>query len=168
MESPNDKKPTVNRFTILIIFILMFVLVGGTILIGTTQQTRPIEPTQQTRPTSSQSYNLTPEQYEENTRRAREHAAEQPASPPQSLKTKETVQEDLLSTLRTVPGVISIRQDGATLWVGVSLNTLGNPPTERAQEVADYIAKIYKGSIGQGICVRVYYGDERQLARSCT
>ena len=55
-------------------------------LIGVTQQTRPIEPTQQTKPTGSQSYNLTPEQYEENIRWARERAAQQvdPLSQPPS------------------------------------------------------------------------------------
>jgi len=77
-------------------------------------------------------------------------------------------EEELLGTLRNIPGVTNVRKDASTLWIGVTLSALGTPPKERAQEIADYVSKTYKGHVGKGICVRVYYGNENQLARSCS
>lgn len=79
-------------------------------------------------------------------------------------------EDELFTTIRQTPGVKSVRRDGFSLWVGVSLGALGQPPRERAKELADLIARKYLGHVGgQGICVHVYYGESisNELASSC-
>jgi len=83
MAPPDDERPTVNRSGSWVAFTVLFVLGVGGLFLGLAMQG------QDKKTTGSRSYDLTPEQYEENTRWARKRAAEQPApsrQPPSSQK----------------------------------------------------------------------------------
>jgi hypothetical protein len=83
MAPSDDERPTVNHPGSWVAFAVLFVLGVGGLFLGLTMQG------QNNKTTGSRSYDLTPEQYEENTRWARERAAEQPApsrQPPSNQK----------------------------------------------------------------------------------
>ncbi|HML94177.1 MAG TPA: hypothetical protein PKC29_01980 [Thermodesulfobacteriota bacterium] len=101
-----------------------------------------------------------------------------PSAPPQTPKpTKDDTaakeafkkrQEAFAAYILDTPGVIAAEwQSPISLWVKVDLYTLGNPPKERAKEVADIIADAGVGVLNQPLCIRVCYGNWNELAKSC-
>lgn len=101
-----------------------------------------------------------------------------PSQPPQTPKPTEDDtaarealkkrQDAFAAYILDTPGVIAAEwQTPISLWVKVDLNALGNPPKERAKEVADMIANAGVGVLNQSLCVRVCYGNWNELAKSC-
>ncbi len=78
-------------------------------------------------------------------------------------------QAEFASLISSTPGVTHVEWTSPfSLWVGVDLNTLGSPPKERAKESADLISNAAKNALGQGVCVHIYYGNNNELAKSCS
>jgi len=80
-------------------------------------------------------------------------------------KGKGISEEVYLNKLRSAPGVIVVHKESSTIWVKVQGTAEFR---NRAQELAEMSARLYKYEVGGSICVRYYYGDRHTIGRACT
>jgi len=83
---------------------------------------------------------------------------------PSSLQIK--FAQDLV---RSVPGIENAwwSQD-ISLWAEIDIATFASNPKLFAQQIADKLSFAAAVKFGHSVCVRVYYGNQRVLARSCS
>lgn len=82
----------------------------------------------------------------------------------QQSMAKKKFAQDLVAS---VPGIINAwwSQD-VSLWVEIDITTFASNPKLYAQQIADKLSWAASKKFGY-VCVHVYYGKQRQLAKSC-
>ena len=82
----------------------------------------------------------------------------------QQSMAKKKFAQDLVAS---VPGIINAwwSQD-ISLWVEIDITTFVSNPKLYAQQIADKLSWAASKKFGY-VCVHVYYGKQRQLAKSC-
>jgi hypothetical protein len=93
----------------------------------------------------------------------------EPAPPPEEIKEPQFAQDsgDIMTEMKKrFPeiGPWTWTQD-MSLWVRVPASFAINKPA--CEELADSIARFYNGKKGHMVCVRIYYGNQKVIAKEC-
>jgi len=89
-----------------------------------------------------------------------------PADPSEATKAQVQYAIDLR---RSVPGIQNAwwSQD-ISLWVEIDIEVFSSNPKLYAQQIADKLSIATARKFGRFVCVRVYHGNQRVLAKSCS